>query len=67
MSHKEVIEGYGVLIRRDDGPEFLSVSGDAGRSVFYKHKAAVAYKRELAENNLPGRVVKIRVTYEVVE
>ena len=64
---KETIDGYGILIRRDDGSEFLSVSGDAGRSVFYKHKAAVAYKRELAKHDLPGRVVKVRVTYEVVE
>jgi hypothetical protein len=67
MSHKETIDGYGVLIRRDDGTEFFSCSGDAGRSVFYERKAAVVYKRELKEHGIKGRVVPVRATFEVVE
>jgi hypothetical protein len=63
---KHIYEGYGV--RLTDflayGPPFRGI---LTHSVFLKQTDAISYNKELTKNGCkPGKVVRVRVTYEVL-
>ena len=64
---KEVVRGYGVLIRRKDGSSFLASGAEVAPYLVRNFDGAQRYKRELIEhlNHKRMRVVKVRATFEV--
>jgi hypothetical protein len=66
---KHTYEGYGVRLTGfldflAYGPPFRGI---LTHSVFLKQTDAISYNKELTKNGCkPGKVVKVRVTYEVL-
>ena len=66
MRHKQTIICYGVLITRQDGSYFFAGHGN-GNFMTHVYKSAVIFAKDLREEFLTAKVVKMRVTYEVTK
>lgn len=68
---KEQQTRYGVLIRRKDGTAFLASGDHSAVFIRRSRREALKYADELAEqmpcNRRRLKVVKVRVTWEVIE
>lgn len=62
--------GWGVAIKRQDGPEFLASAGNGLLPAVWANayrSYAVAHKRQLIQDGFKARVVRVRFAYPVIE
>lgn len=60
------MKGYAVIIRRDDGSHFFSISAGFATHVWFSHAEALEHARDCRANTLDAQVVKVEYSDPVI-